>query len=324
MSNKREEDLMGNFVAQEEKNSYNETPQATIQKITPRKPSNLDVYNEAEQLRKEGKLDYLGWQALDIKSLPTRGMFYPEGTKIWVRSATGGEIKHWSTMNVEDIVNVDDTLNYIIEKCCKISIPGNDYVGGSWKDLIDVDRLYILLAIRDFTWPAGENELKINTSETNELVILKDNINFVEFPEEIMKHYDENDRCFKLKFKNGRVISMYLTSLGVSSWLKSYVQQKQQAKEQFDKDFLLFAPLLIRNHRKLSTRAYEMLVEESNTWSIGEWSAISYFRDILIKQSSEPELVYEDENGLEQKIPLTFRGGIKSIFLVSNSLSFLD
>ena len=117
---------------------------------------------------------------------------------------------------------------------------------------------------------------------------------------------------------------MYLTSLGVSNWLKSYVQQKQQAKEQFDKDFLLFAPLLIKNHRKLTVRAYESLVEESNKWSIGEWSAISHFRDILIKQSSEPEMVYEDENGMEQIVPLTFRGGIKAIFLVSNSLSFLD
>lgn len=322
MSNKRNEDLMANFVAQEENNFNNEEP--TIKNITPIKTSNLDVANEANQLRKEGKLDYLGWQPLDVKSLPTRGMFYPEDTKIWVRSATGGEIKHWSTMNVEDVESIDDTLNYVIEKCCKISIPGNDYVGGSWKDLIDIDRLYILLAIRDFTWPAGENELKIPISETNELVVLKDNINFVSFPEEIMKYYDETERCFKLRFKNGKVINMYLTSLGVSNWLKSYIHQKQQAKEQFDKDFLLFAPLLIKNHRKLSTRAYEMLVEESNNWSINEWSAISHFRDILIKQSSEPELIYNDDNGMEQIIPLTFRGGIKSIFLVSDSLSFLD
>lgn len=319
MSNKRNEDLMAQYAQQEENNFNNE-----IKPITPRKTSNLDVENEASQLRKEGKLDYLGWQSLDIKSLPTRGMFYPDDTKIWVRSATGGEIKHWSTMNVEDVVNVDDTLNYIIEKCCKISIPGNDYVGGSWKDLIDVDRMYILLAIRDFTWPAGENELTVPISETQQVSVLKDNINFVEFPEEIMKYYNEEEKCFKLTFKNGKTINMYLTSLGVSNWLKSYVQQKQQAREQFDKDFLLFAPLLIKNHRKLSIRAYENLVEESNSWSIGEWSAISHFRDILIRQSSEPELIYKDENGIDQIVPLTFRGGIKSIFLVSNALSFLD
>jgi hypothetical protein len=68
--------------------------------------------------------------------------------------------------------------------------------------------------------------------------------------------------------------------LGVSNWLKSYVQQKQNSKEQFDKDFLLYAPLLIGNHRKLSTRAYEQLVEAADYWGVGEWSVISHFRDI--------------------------------------------
>ena len=318
---KNDEILMAEFAAQNE--NFTMQP-AKIEKIKPTKPSNIDIHNEAEQLRKEGKLDYLGWQPLEIESIPTRGMFYPEGTKIFVRAATGGEIKHWSTMNVEDIVDVDEKLNYIIEKCCKISIPGTDYSGGSWKDLIDVDRLYILLAIRDFTWPVGDNELKIPISETNDLVISKDNINFVEFPDEIMKYYNEEERCFKLKFKNGKTINMYMTSLGVSNWLKSYVQQKQNSKEQFDKDFLLYAPLLIKNHRKITNNAYEALVENSNSWSIGEWSAIGYFRDNLLKQISEPELIYIDEAGLEQKIPLTFRGGIKTIFTVSNSLSFLD
>lgn len=320
MVNKNEE-LLKQYAEEQETPKIKE---ASVNKVTPRKPSNLDIAEEAETLRKEGKLNYLGWQPLDIKSLPSKGMFYPEDTKIFVRAATGGEVKHWSTMNVEDIVNVDDILNYIIEKCCKISIPGSDHMGGNWKDLIDVDRLYILLAIRDFTWPAGENELKIPISETEDLVVLKDNIDFIEFPDEIMKYYDEENRCFKLKFKNGKVINMYLTTLGVSNWLKSYVQQKQNSKEQFDKDFLLYAPLLIENYRKLTTRAYEQLVETANYWGVAEWSVISHFRDILLSKTSEPQLVYTDSAGIENKIPLTFRGGIKSIFLVSDTLSYLD
>lgn len=322
MNNRKNEELMEQFVNENEQEFT--MKEAKMIPTTPRRTSNQDVANEAEQLRKEGKLDYLGWQALDVNTLPTKGMFYPEGTKIYVRAATGGEIKHWSTMNTDDIVNIDDTLNYVIEKCCKISIPGNEYIGGSWKDLIDADRLYILLAIRDFTWPAGENELTIPISETENLTILKDNIDYIDFPDEIMKYYNDVDRCFTLRFKNGKVINLYLTSLGVSNWLKNYVQQKQNSKEQFDKDFLLYAPLLIKNYRKLSTRAYEELVENSNYWSINEWSVISHFRDLLLNSTSEPNVVYQDTNGVDQKIPLTFRGGIKSIFLVSDTLSLLD
>lgn len=280
-----------------------------------------DVKKTVKQ-KEDKPQNMLGWQSLDIPSLPSRGMFYPVGTKIYVRAATAGEIKHWSTMNIEKLEEVNDHINYIIERCCKISIPDSNYNGGSWKDLNDIDRLYILFAIRDFTFPNGANELMFNISETKQIPIYKDNIDFIHFPDELMELYDETDRCFKLKFKNGRIINMYITSLGVGQWLTSYIEMKKQSKEQLDTDFLLYAPLLIKNYHKFTLRAYEQLVDESNTWGAKEWSAISYVRDIIIGQS-EPQITYKDEAGMEKSAPLTFRGGFKSIFTISNPLSEL-
>lgn len=291
-------------------------------KVKPIRPSNADVAKEAAELRKTGQLNYLGWQELDIESLPSKGLFYPEGTKIYVRAATGGEIKHWSTMNVEKFEEVDAHINYVIEKCCKISIPNDEYMGGSWKDLNDIDRLYILFAIRDFTFPVGNNELMFNVSENEQIPIIKDNIDFINFPEELMKYYDEHDRCFKLRFKNGKVINLYITTLGVGNWLKNYITQKQQAREQVDQDFLMYAPLLIKSYRRFSVRAYEAMIEESTNWGIQEWSALSHFRDIIMSQT-EPMIRYTDEAGLERSAPLTFRGGFKSIFTVSDPLQGL-
>lgn len=291
-------------------------------KVKPIRPSNADVAKEAAELRKTGQLNYLGWQELDIESLPSKGLFYPEGTKIYVRAATGGEIKHWSTMNVEKFEEVDAHINYVIEKCCKISIPDDEYMGGSWKDLNDIDRLYILFAIRDFTFPVGNNELMFNVSENEQIPIIKDNIDFINFPEELMKYYDEHDRCFKLRFKNGKVINLYITTLGVGNWLKNYITQKQQAREQVDQDFLMYAPLLIKSYRRFSVRAYEAMIEESTNWGIQEWSALSHFRDIIMSQT-EPMIRYTDEAGLERSAPLTFRGGFKSIFTVSDPLQGL-
>ena len=291
-------------------------------KVKPIRPSNADVAKEAAELRKTGQHNYLGWQELDIESLPSKGLFYPEGTKIYVRAATGGEIKHWSTMNVEKFEEVDAHINYVIEKCCKISIPDDEYMGGSWKDLNDIDRLYILFAIRDFTFPVGNNELMFNVSENEQIPIIKDNIDFINFPEELMKYYDEHDRCFKLRFKNGKVINLYITTLGVGNWLKNYITQKQQAREQVDQDFLMYAPLLIKSYRRFSVRAYEAMIEESTNWGIQEWSALSHFRDIIMSQT-EPMIRYTDEAGLERSAPLTFRGGFKSIFTVSDPLQGL-
>lgn len=301
---------------------YTEQNEHGNTKVKQLKPTNKDIIEEAKVLRESGQLDYLGWQPLDVQSLPSKGMFYPEGTKVFVRAATGGEIKHWSTMNVEKFEEVDEHINYIIEKCCKISIPGTEHMGGNWKDLNDIDRLYILLAIRDFTFPKGSNELMFNISENEQIPILKDNIDFVSFPEELMRYYDDTERCFKLKFKNGKVINLYITTLGVGAWLRSYIYQKQQTREQIDQDFLLYAPLLIKNYRKFSNRSYENMIEESSQWGITEWSALSHFRDIIMSQT-EPMIKYIDEAGVERSAPLTFRGGFKSIFTISDPLQGL-
>ena len=77
---------------------------------------------------------------MDINALPSMGKFYPNDTKIFVRSATGGEIKHWSTIVPDNLQSIDAAMNYVIERCCKISIPGIEYMGGNWKDLIANDQ----------------------------------------------------------------------------------------------------------------------------------------------------------------------------------------
>ena len=310
--NKHDEDILKEYSESVE--NFNDNGTDVISNKSP-KPKNISK-NESN------KSNVLGWQSLDIPSLPSRGMFYPDGTKIFVRAATAGEIKHWSTMNVEKLDDVNEHINYVIERCCKISIPDPNYNGGSWKDLADIDRLYILFAIRDFTFPNGSNELMFNVTETKQIPIYKDNIDFINIPDELMKLYDANEKCFKLKFKSGREINMYITTLGVGQWLTGYISQKQQVREQIDADFLLYAPLLIKNYHKFSLRAYEQLLDESNNWGAKEWSAVSYVRDIILNQA-EPRIRYTDEAGMEMSAPLTFRSGFKSIFTVSNPLSEL-
>lgn len=266
--------------------------------------------------------DNLGYMRIDVQSLPTGGLFYPDDTVIRIRAARGSEIKHWSTMNDQDInqiSQVDDILNYIIEKCVSVDMPGK--MGSSWKDLKDIDRFYLLLAIREFTFLDGDNELMVPISEGKSIPVTKEMIDFIKIPDEIMKHYSEEEKCFVFHLTN-KDIRMYIPSLGASQWLKSYAQSKVNAREGFDSDFLIFAPMLINDFRLLSQRTYEQMVDETSFWSVQEWSLISYVRDTLAA-ASEPKLTYQDDDGKEVTIPLTFRGGIKALFTIQDPLSIL-
>ena len=265
--------------------------------------------------------DNLGYMRIELDTLPTGGLFYPDGTIIRIRAARGSEIKHWSTMNDQDLnqlSQVDDILNYIIEKCVNVEMPG---MMSSWKDLKDIDRFYLLLAVREFTFLDGDNELMVPISENKSIPVTKEMIDFIKIPEEIMQHYSPEEKCFIFHMPS-RDLRMYIPSLGASQWLKNYAQNKVNAREGFDSDFLLFAPMLINDFRLLSQRTYEQMVEETTMWSVKEWSLISYVRDTLAA-ASEPKLTYQDDDGKEVTIPLTFRGGIKALFTLQNPLSIL-
>ena len=312
------------------------TPQVTVQESVqaPPKKKQPTTAELARQQRLAGRTeaeandglkyhDNLGYLTIPVESLPTMGLFYPEGTRILIRAARGEEIKHWSTMNDQDtaqLSQVDDILNYIIEKCVTVKYPGT--IPGNWKDLKDIDRFYLLLAVREFTFLDGDNELMVPISEGKDIPVTKEMIDFITIPDEIMQHYSKEERCFVFTLKTGRTIRMHIPSLGATAWLKNYAQAKSQAREGFDTDFILYAPMLIADFRGLSQRAYEEMVAESQLWTVKEWSLIGHVRDTLAA-AAEPKLKYEDENGQEVTIPLTFRGGIKALFTIQDPLSIL-
>lgn len=262
----------------------------------------------------------VGWDKINLKDLPTQGLFYPEGTEIAIRSATGGEIRHWSTLNEDDLSALDDMLNYVIERCSTVKFPGDAL--SSWKDIKEVDRFYVLLAIRERTFVNGENSLQVKISETKKIDVSKDMIDYITFDERLMKYYDPDKKGIVLQFKNGNSKPIHLPSVGVTNWLKNYINRKQQRQESFDQDFLNFAPFVIADWRGLNDATYEKLVYESQNWSIAEVSLLTKVREIFA-DTVNPVIRYKDEQGGEREVPLNFQGGIKSIFLISDPFSEL-
>lgn len=266
----------------------------------------------------------LGWIPLPITDLPTQGLFYPKGTVVAIRSATGAEIRHWSTLQEEDLSALDDMLNYVIERCVTLKTEGDN--GGitlSWKDIKEVDRFYLLLAIQELTFPNGENKLQVKVSEKKKVDVKKEMVNYVSFKPEIMKYYDPEKRCFVLKFKTGKIVELNIPSVGVTQWVKQYVIRKQRSGEFYDEDYLNFAPFVITQWRGLNDDAYSNFVEESHKWDVIIVSLLVHVKQIFA-DTINPIIHYTDEGGMEQVAPLNFQGGIKSLFLISDPFGQLE
>lgn len=332
MASKKDSELMGAYVAEQEQSveapvSEAPMPERRSATITPVKQPERTMAEIAHENRTHGREDVgplkykdnLGWLKVPVDSLPTAGIFYEDGMEISIRAARGEEIKHWSTMNDQDIQQlsrVDDILNYMIERC--VSVKREGVPGNCWKDLKNVDRFYILLAIQEFTFPNGENELKVPYGEGQELTVRKEMVDFINIPEDIRRFYNHDERCFVFNVGN-RPINIHIPSIGVNDWLKKYAINKTNAREPYDEDFLQFAPMLIRDYRALTVKDYEEMVAASRMWGVKEWSVISHVTEKL-SSASDPKIKYIDDGGVEKEVPLTFRGGIRSLFVIPDPL----
>jgi hypothetical protein len=264
----------------------------------------------------------IGWIPIPVADLPTKGLFYPKETGVAIRSANGGEIRHWSTLQEDDLSALDDMLNYVIERCVTIksTIESVGYL--SWKDLKEVDRFYLLLAIHELTFPNGENQLQIKLSDTKKINVVKDMVSYITLDPKLMKYYDEDERCFILRLKTNRVLSLDLPSVGVTQWLKNYIIRKQRDQEYLDEDYLSYAPFIIRQWKGLTEDLYNKYVEDSHKWDILTISLLVQVKQ-LFSDTINPVIKFTDEGGAEQTAPLNFQGGIKSLFLIPSAFDQL-
>jgi hypothetical protein len=265
-----------------------------------------------------------GLAQIPMDSLPSRGLFYPEGTRIWIRSATVGDIKTWSSMNEDDTADINEKMQSIIESCCVIAYPQGYQYKARWKDLIDIDRMYLLFAIHDYTFPEGSNDVQLKIDEKSSIILQKENVKFIEFPDKLMKYYNADKRCFSFPVKNtkafantGGKMDVYITTIGVGDFLIEYVKRCEARNDNYDRNFLQYASILIPNWRLMTgDDKYYELSRSTMDWSAYEWSLLSKVKDIIVKSAANPTIVYKDNGGVEREAPIYFRDGFKSLFMV--------
>jgi len=259
----------------------------------------------------------LGWHDLPLDSLPSKGRFYPEGTSIKIRSAKVAEIRHFSTMDENNLLDIDEKLNAIVESCTKVI---NQNARTSFKDICEEDRFIIILAIRDLTFPEPENNLKVTwTNKRNvkhDVDIKREYFEYFDIPAEIEKYYDPKMRAFIIKTKTYGEIMMKPPSVGVMSEITSYIKERREKEQEIDQSLLQIAPFVATDWRTFNQKRLWELEVEMNGWDNKKYLLLYKLAEKM-KIGIQPEMkvTIEDE---EASIPINFRDGIKSLFIVQD------
>jgi len=266
-----------------------------------------------------------GYIRLDLNLLPSAGLYYRHDLEIHIRAARVGEIRNFSTIDETNPKDVDDKLNSILASCTKVKY-GNQH--GSYKDILEEDRVYIILSIRELTFKDGEAKLMMPVNKKNcfsstckkeESVELKvKNLLFQKVDSSIEKYYNEENRCYSIQTKNYGIIDMAPPTIGVMRALTDYARDKENNNSNWDKSLLAILPYLQREWRGLDEKAIFSIMVDLQGWDVSKFSLVYRIAEMM-RIGIESEMVNECNTcGAEVTVPLTFPGGIKSLFIIQN------
>ena len=297
--------------------------------IAPTSLGKTQAWHEQQERENETPVD-IGWKPYPVETLPSRGLYYPEGASVLIRAANVEEVRHWSTIDETDPLDLDDKLNLVVSKCLQVKFPDRH---ASWKDLKEEDRFCLIFAIRDLTFKNGENKLFLNIKcgntclgdgTFNEKVEMRnDNFDYYKIDESLIKHYSPEEGCFVLNSPKIGSVKMYVPSLGVTTFIKNHVRDKIRKNEYYDKSFLKVAPFLFQDWRMLNEKSYKKMEIDSVGWNPLKLSVILKTSEMIrfgVKTTVQRTC---NKCGAEVSTPLTFPGGVKSIFLHAGTLDEL-
>lgn len=272
------------------------------------------------------------WKLLDLSALPSKGLFYPENIELLLRSAKTKEIRHWSTIDELDPIDVREKINFILSSCTKFKIKGNP-VALNFNDFLEIDKYHILFRIYELTFPNQENKLwayiKCSNTQCNHVTqtqTTSKNLKGFEYPEELMKWYSPQERCFVIRSeKLGETFNIYLPSIGITT----KIRQKKNADEQngvpIDKSFYLQSPYLVKDWRRLGLDDLSALKMQTLDWSDNKFVVVHKITDLLEKASlNQVASVCEKcKTVTESHIFLGGSFTVKDIFIISAGLDEL-
>jgi hypothetical protein len=265
------------------------------------------------------------WKKIPFTNLPSEGFGYPPETEITIRSAEVGEIRHFSTIDENDPIDIDDKINHIISKCCVIRWKEGIL---NYMDIYQEDRFYIFMSVRDLTFVKGENRIYIPVQKTcdkdecpipSDIELTSAILSNFKLDSKLKKYYDHENGFFQLVPKNGDpAIQLFIPTIGVSQKIRKILRDKVNSGKKYDESFASMSPFIIPNWRDLSESAYDEYERISKGWTYTQFVLADTISKQITFATKNTLSVQCSKCSAEVTAPIRFRGGIRSLYIVSD------
>lgn len=269
---------------------------------------------------KSPSLDFLN---VDLDQLPL-GIFYKPGTQIKIRAAKVAEVQAYSVIDDKNFLDVTEKMNQLLSSCVKVTLSGGKM--GSYKDVRDGDRLYLIFMIRELTFQRGNslakdikcnfcsNEFKIPFRATSNRESAK-TFEIHEMPEKISKFFDEELRCFIFNI-NGVKYKLAPPTIGIQETFFADIKEKVKGEKTPNVSFLKIIPYMLYDRTTITDDGIKAKEDEFKQMDMTTFQILNQAVDKMIFGLKGLTAVCK-ECGQEVHTDMTFPDGASSLFIIS-------
>jgi len=297
--------------------------------------SREELENDPEIQRMQSLVNFV---RIPLENFPSQGRFYSDDFSVYIRSARVGEIREYSMMDESNPNDIIDKMNFMLASCTKISF-GN--MPGSYKDILDHDRFYLIKRIQELTFKNGETAINIPVPDgacktpgcrpQTEVKLTSDMIERAEHDAQLEQYYDEANKCYSIRTKHYGIIQMAPPTIGVTTIVRDWAVNRAQNQKHWDQSLVQMIPFFRRDWRQFKDKDVFDMATEFEQWDIEKYTLI--YRLIEKMNTSvgmSPNIHVRCEScGGDIEIPVMFQsvsddgrevlGGFKSLFIPSIS-----
>ena len=198
----------------------------------------------------------------DVKELPC-GSFYPAGTVVMVRPAQVKEIQAYSMVDDNNFYDIVEKMNDILQACIRVKY--SDGKVGSFLDIKDQDRLFLIFLIRELTFQAG-NSLAVTSNcgcgAELSIELKRENFDFHKIDEKLERFFSASTRSYHFSTINGKEFELTPPNIGLQKSFTDYILKENNEKRTPNLSFLKIIPFMLVGRTSITYEGIKAKLKE--------------------------------------------------------------
>jgi len=267
------------------------------------------------------------YSVIDINLLPA-GRYYKSGTKISIRASKVSEIQAYSVVDDENFVDITEKMNELLSRNILFVHP--DGKKGTYRDIKDADRMFIIFMIRELTFQGGNTltkEVQCPSCNYEFSIPFRSTANndgpatfeLYEANEKIEKFWKKDEQCYELAYE-GVSWKLGAPSIGIQEDFYEEIKRNVQEDKKPNVSFMKIMPFLLYDRSGITPEGIKAKLKEyismNDLTLFNGLNAIVSNMTLGIKGLT----MICKECGEEVHTEMTFPGGASTLFELPNIL----